>query len=64
MKREITMESVFRAGFEAGFSNYNEYADTGMTKPGSKQEEEYRGKFLNLQREAWLAYVKELEDAK
>lgn len=54
MQREITMEAVFRAGFDAGFEDYDEYADPTI-------KAEYTGKFHKLRQDAWLEYVKELE---
>lgn len=48
------MEAVFRVGFDAGFEQYNEYADPSINQG-------YTGKFHKLRQDAWLAYVKELE---
>lgn len=55
MNREITMEAVFRAGWDAGFEDYNEYIDPRINKG-------YTGKYHEKRNAAWLAYVKGLEN--
>jgi len=57
MKREITMDSVFNAGFKAAWLAFQEC--TGDPTPKAEGAGYFRERQL-----AWLDYVKELEDAK
>lgn len=63
MQREITMESVFRAGFDAGFAASKEDWNGGYPGAGQANLEADRtfGLYHTERQAAWLNYVKELE---
>lgn len=63
MQREITMESVFRAGFDAGFEATE--SDFNGEYPGAGDEnlkaDGVFAKYYDKRAAAWLDYVKTLE---
>lgn len=62
MQREITMESVFGAGFKAAYRYWLDSRLEGPMDPEEWVEEPLRGKeFFDERNKAWLGYVKELE---
>lgn len=59
MKKEITMEAVFAAGFTAGFKAADDMSEADS---GSLMAPELTGQRIIKRNTAWLEYVKELEN--
>lgn len=61
MQKEITMESVFHAGFKAAYSYWLEGEKVGAPGESFVSEDLQKTPYYSERNAAWLAYVKELE---